>query len=127
MSAHGERYLALVAEVRKRIREISPIDAAREARTGAILVDVRETTEFIHRHAEGAIHIGKGIIESEIEVRIPHLDAPILCYCAGGNRSALVAENLERMGYTNVHSVAGGFRAWLAAGLPTLTKKEALD
>lgn len=127
MSAPGERYLALVAEVRKRIREISPADAAREAAAGAVLLDVRETVEFSRRHIKGALHLGKGIVESEIELRIPSIDTPILCYCAGGNRSALVTENLERMGYTNIRSVAGGIRAWVESGLPTVTPREALD
>lgn len=127
MSAPGERYRALVAEVRKRIREISPADAAREAAAGAVLLDVRETVEYVRRHIRGALHLGKGIVESEIELHIPGVDTPILCYCAGGNRSALVTENLERMGYTNVRSMAGGIRAWIEAGLPTVKKREALD
>ncbi len=127
MAAPGKRYLALVAEVRERIREISPVDAAHEAAAGAVLLDVRENVEFSRRHIKGALHLGKGIVESEIEHYIPDVHTPILCYCAGGNRSALVAENLERMGYTNVRSVAGGIRAWIEAGLPTTGPREALD
>lgn len=117
---HAPGFERLCDEARARIEEIDVDAAAREARAPAThLVDVREESEWAAGHAAGAIHLSKGIIERDVEERIPDRDARILCYCGGGYRSALVAENLGRMGYTRVASVAGGWRAWKAAGLPT--------
>ena len=82
------------------------------------LIDVRETEEFSSAHAAGAKHLSRGVIELKIEEAAPDLAAPIVCYCGGGSRSALVAESLQRMGYSNVASLAGGFKAWKDAGLP---------
>jgi rhodanese-related sulfurtransferase len=86
-----------------------------------ILVDVREESEFAKDHLPGAIHLGKGIIERDIEARVPGLDAEIVLYCGGGFRSALAADNLQKMGYTNVISMDGGIRDWRERGYP-LTK-----
>ena len=82
-------------------------------------MDVREESEWAAGHAADAIHLGKGIIERDIENRIPEKSAKIVLYCGGGFRSALVADNLQKMGYTNVISLDGGWKAWVAAGLPT--------
>lgn len=117
---HSPGFEKLCEEARARVEEIDVESAAREAEAADVhLVDVREESEWNAAHATGAIHLGKGIIERDIEERIPSHDARILCYCGGGYRSALVADNLARMGYTRVASVAGGWRAWNAAGLPT--------
>jgi rhodanese-related sulfurtransferase len=116
---HSPGFERLCEDARSRVREVTVEDAAREARESSVLlVDVREESEWAAGHARGAIHLGKGIIERDIEERVPDHDARILCYCGGGYRSALVADNLQRMGYRNVASVAGGWRAWNEAGLP---------
>jgi rhodanese-related sulfurtransferase len=80
---------------------------------------VRETEEFEKEHVAGALHLSKGVIEMKIEKEVPDTSAKIICYCGGGNRSALVADNLQKMGYQHVRSLAGGFRAWEEAGLAT--------
>ena len=114
------RFQQLVAEAKKNIREVSAADAKAEAeRDSAILIDVRETEDWQQAHAAGAQHLSRGVIELEIEEAIPDLERPIICYCGGGSRSALVAESLQKMGYTNVRSLAGGFKAWQQVGLPT--------
>ena len=117
---HSPAFERLCDAARAGIREVAVEEAARRARDpGALLVDVREESEWAAGHAAGAIHLGRGIIERDIEERVPDPSTPLYCYCGGGYRSALVAESLARMGYTNVYSVAGGWRAWCAAGLPT--------
>jgi rhodanese-related sulfurtransferase len=83
------------------------------------LIDVREESEWASGHLPGAIHLGKGIIERDVEQRIPATDAKLILYCGGGFRSALAADNLQKMGYSNVESMDGGWKGWLAAGLPT--------
>ena len=114
------RFQKLVAEAKKNVREISPNDAMHEAGCGAaILIDVRADEDWEAGHARGAKHLERGEVEVEIEELVPDLDQRIICYCGGGSRSALVAESLQKMGYRNVRSIAGGFRAWQAAGLPT--------
>ena len=114
------RFQKLVADAKQRITEVSAEEArAASARGDALLIDVREESEWKQAHAEGATHLSRGVIEVEIEERIPDTSQPIICYCGGGSRSALVADNLQRMGYTNVRSLAGGMRAWNEAGLPT--------
>ena len=119
MGGHSEAFERLCDEAREKIEEIDVETAAQEASSGrAHLVDVREESEWAAGHAAGAVHLSKGVIERDIEARIPDRDARILCYCGGGFRSALVAENLARMGYTRVASVAGGWRAWNSAKLP---------
>ena len=92
---------------------------AQVARGGAVLIDVREEADWRAGHAEGARHLSKGVIELEIEEQVPDTNQPIICYCGGGSRSALAADSLQKMGYTNVRSLAGGMKAWKAAGLPT--------
>ena len=87
-----------------------------DAAKGGLLIDVREADEFEKEHAAGAKHLSRGVLEMKIEEAAPDLDQPIVCYCGGGKRSALAAENLQRMGYTNVASLTGGFKAWKAAG-----------
>ena len=116
---HSPGFEKLCDEVRGRIEEVGVEEAHRlTGRPGVVLVDVREESEWAQGHAAGAVHLSKGIIERDIEAAIPDHDARILCYCGGGYRSLLAAENLKRMGYTRVASVAGGWRAWREAGLP---------
>jgi rhodanese-related sulfurtransferase len=117
------RFQKLVAQAKRNVTEISAADALKQAEAGdAILVDVREESDWREGHAQGARHLSRGIIELEIEEQIPDVKKPIICYCGGGSRSALVAESLQKMGYENVRSVAGGLRAWKESGLPTSTK-----
>jgi rhodanese-related sulfurtransferase len=114
------RFQRLVAEAKKQITEISAADAQQQTeRSAAVLIDVREDDDWREDHAKGAKHLNRGIIELEIEEQVPDLKTPIICYCGGGSRSALVAESLQKMGYENVRSMAGGFRAWKEAGLPS--------
>ena len=114
------RFQQLVAEAKKNITEISPDEArAHTERGDAVLIDVREEDDWRQDHAKGAKHLERGIIELEIEEQVPDLKTPIICYCGGGSRSALVAESLQKMGYENVRSLAGGFRAWKETGLPS--------
>ena len=110
----------LVADAKKKITEISPQDAAAKSKSGdAIIADVREKDEWDEEHIPGAIHMSRGTIELDIEETIPDTNTLIICHCGGGGRSALAAESLQKMGYKNVRSMAGGFKAWKAAGLPT--------
>ena len=113
------RFQKLVAEAKKNITEISADEAQAQTESGdAVLIDVREEEDWREDHAKGAKHLGRGTIELEIEEQVPDLKTPIICYCGGGSRSALVTESLQKMGYENVKSLAGGFRAWKEAGLP---------
>ncbi len=114
------RFQKLVAAAKRNITEISVADAKKQAEAGAaILIDVREEEDWKEGHAHGAKHLSRGVIELEIEDEIPDPKKPIICYCGGGSRSALVAESLQKMGYENVRSLAGGFKAWKEAGLPS--------
>ena len=114
------RFQKLVTEAKKNIAEISPAEAQAQTDAGAVvLIDVREEEDWREDHAKGAKHLSRGIVELEIEEQVPDLKTPIICYCGGGSRSALVAESLQKMGYQNVRSLAGGFRAWKEAGLPS--------
>lgn len=114
-----KRFQKLVAEAKKKIKEISPNDAVHEVGCGAAtLIDVRSEEDWQAGHARGAKHLDRGEIEVEIEELVPNLDQRIICYCGGGSRSALVAESLQKMGYRNVRSMAGGFREWKSGGLP---------
>jgi rhodanese-related sulfurtransferase len=115
---HSARFQKLAADAKSHVREISASEARELQQQGAQLIDVRETEEFSSAHAAGAKHLSRGVIELKIEEAAPDLAAPIVCYCGGGSRSALVAESLQRMGYSNVASLAGGFKAWKDAGLP---------
>lgn len=115
----SNRYLQLAAEAKAGIREVTveQLEAVPFA-PETVLIDVREKDEWLAGHAAGAIHLSRGLLEGAIEEKVPDLDTPILLYCAGGNRSALAAESLQRMGYTNVVSLAGGFRDWKKARFP---------
>lgn len=111
------RFQKLVAAAKEQINEISPQDAREAVASGeAIMIDVREESDWREGHAQGAKHLSRAIIELEIEEEIPDTSQPIICYCGGGSRSALVTESLQKMGYTNVRSMRGGFRDWKAAG-----------
>src|SRR6266436_1496473 len=113
------RFEKLVADAKKHITEISPQDAAAKSQSGeAVIVDVREKDEWDEEHIPNATHLSRGTIELDIEEKVPDLNALIVCHCGGGGRSALAAESLQRMGYKNACSMAGGFKAWKAAGLP---------
>ena len=119
MAKHAPRFLDLVQDVKTRIRECTVQDVAhRQARGEAFhLVDVREEGEWAAGHLPAAIHLGKGVIERDIEKTLSNQSADIVLYCGGGFRSALAAENLQKMGYQNVSSMDGGFRGWREAGL----------
>ena len=121
MSDQSRSFKELVQDVKGRIHEIGPEDVRRKLDAGEPfhLVDVREESEWEKGRIPGATHLSKGVIERDIEKRIPERDAEIVCYCGGGSRSALAAENLQRMGYTNAASMSGGFRGWKEADLPT--------
>ncbi len=113
------RWQKLVADAKQRITEISPAETRAKVEEGkAILFDVREASEFEKEHAVGARHASRGTIEIGIEKEVPNFDQPIICHCGSGGRSAMVADNLQKMGYTNVKSMAGGMEAWKEAGLP---------
>jgi rhodanese-related sulfurtransferase len=120
---HSVRFLRIVEDVRKRIREvdIDQVKAMLDRKDKFLLVDVREESEYAKDHLPGAIHLGKGIIERDIEERAPELNTPLVLYCGGGYRSALAADNLQKMGYTGVLSMDGGIRGWREKGFP-LTK-----
>jgi rhodanese-related sulfurtransferase len=115
---HSPRFLDIVNETRRRVKETSVQEVQRRLARGDAfyLVDVREDREWELGHLPCAIHLGKGIIERDIELEIPDLDAEIILYCGGGFRSVLAADNLRRMGYRNVISMDGGYRGWTAAG-----------
>jgi rhodanese-related sulfurtransferase len=117
---HGPQFLALVEDARRRVRELS-IDEVKqrlEGREKFRLIDVREAEEYARGHLPGAESLCKGILERDIEERVPDLAAPLVLYCGGGYRSALAADNLRKMGYKNVASMWGGWRAWTEAGHP---------
>jgi rhodanese-related sulfurtransferase len=120
---HPPRFLRIVDDARSRVRETN-VDAVKtrlDRGDKFLLVDVREESEFAKDHLPGAIHLGKGIIERDIEARVPDLNAEMILYCGGGYRSALAADNLQKMGYTHVISMDGGIRGWREKGYP-LTK-----
>ena len=117
---HTEGFLKLVNDAKSRINEVSVEDA--RARIGADpnarLIDVREDNEWQTAHAAGAEHLGKGIIERDIETMVPDKSTELILYCGGGYRSALACDALQKMGYTNVWSMAGGWKAWQESGAP---------
>ena len=116
---HSPGFLKLVDDAKSRVREVDVDEARRKVESGkAQLIDVREESEWEAGHARGAQHLGKGVIERDIEERIPDKNAELILYCGGGFRSALSADNIQKMGYTNVSSLAGGWRAWQAANAP---------
>ena len=117
---HSPGFLDLVNDAKSRVRQID-IDGYRNMQAAAephLLVDVREEHEWAAGHAAGAVHLGKGIIERDIEIKVPDKNTSLVLYCGGGYRSALVADNLRKMGYRNPISLDGGWRAWQQAGLP---------
>jgi rhodanese-related sulfurtransferase len=118
---HTNRFLALVNEAKKRIREttVQEVKKRMDAGERLILVDVREESEVARGRIPGAIQLGKGVIERDIEKTIPDTDAEIILYCGGGFRSAIAAENLQRMGYKNAVSMDGGWKGWNENGYPT--------
>jgi rhodanese-related sulfurtransferase len=119
---HAEGFLTLVRDAKKRIKEedVQTTKKKLDAGEQIVLVDVREESEWARGHIPKAIHLGKGIIERDIEKAIPQKGAAIVLYCGGGFRSALAADNLQKMGYTNVVSMDGGWRDWTQAGFPTI-------
>jgi rhodanese-related sulfurtransferase len=119
--AHAPQFLRLVNESKKKIKETNVAEVKRRLDAGEefILVDTREDSEWANGHIPGAIHLGKGVIERDIEQAVPNTKTKLILYCGGGFRSALAAENLQKMGYANVESMDGGWRGWVSAGLPT--------
>lgn len=117
---HNPGFLRLVDQARKRVKECTVADVKSRIGRGEVFhfVDVREDHEFAQDHAQGACHLGKGVIERDIESIIPDKQAPIVLYCGGGFRSVLAADALQQMGYANVVSMDGGIKAWRAAGCP---------
>jgi rhodanese-related sulfurtransferase len=119
---HPEGFLRLVADAKKRIKETDVQSTKKKLDAGEqmILVDTREESEWARGHIPNALHLGKGVIERDIEKTIPDKSATIVLYCGGGFRSALAADNLQKMGYTNVISMDGGWRGWTEAGFPVI-------
>lgn len=116
---HSPGFLKLVDDAKSRVSEISIDETRKKLETGkAKVIDVREESEWAAGHIRGAEHLGRGILERDIEARVPDKNAELILYCGGGFRSALSADNLQRMGYSNVVSMAGGWREWKAKGFP---------
>jgi len=117
---HNPEFLKLVEEAKKQVQEctIAEVKAKLDRGERFHFIDVREDHEFAKDHAKGAVHLGRGILERDIETAIPEKTAEIVLYCGGGYRSALAAESLQRMGYTNVSSMDGGIRGWREAAYP---------
>src|SRR5262245_36061939 len=113
--AHSPQFLKLVNDAKKRVRETNVAAVKQRVENGErfLLVDVREDNEWAAGHLPGAVHMGRGIIERDIETRVPETSTKMVLYCGGGFRSALVADNLQRMGYTNVESMDGGWKGWV--------------
>jgi rhodanese-related sulfurtransferase len=120
---HSPRFLQLVADAKSRVKELTVADVKAKLDRGESfhLVDVREESEWARGHLPRAVHVGKGVIERDAEQKFPDPGAEIVLYCGGGYRSALAADNLQKMGYTNVWSMDGGYRGWKDAGLPLVT------
>ena len=117
---HSPRFLQIANDAKKRVREtnVDEVKARLDRGEKFVLVDVREESEFAKDHLPGAIHLGKGVIERDIEQRVPDTSTPLVLYCGGGFRSALAADNLQKMGYTNAISMDGGVRGWREKGFP---------
>lgn len=115
---HNSGFLALVNDAKSRVKQVDIDQYKKMARDGHVLIDVREDNEWAAGHAAGAVHLGKGIIERDIETTIPDKTKTLVLYCGGGFRSALAADALQKMGYTDAISLDGGWRAWNASGLP---------
>ncbi|MFI5243597.1 MAG: rhodanese-like domain-containing protein [Gemmatimonadales bacterium] len=120
---HSPGFLKIVDDAKSRVKEVTVGDTRKRlvANPGALLIDVREDREWQVGHVAGAIHLGKGIIERDIEAKVPDKDAEIILYCGGGFRSALAGDTLQTMGYKKVFSMAGGWREWIAEGGPVET------
>ena len=118
---HSPGFLRVVTEAKARVKEcvVADVQDRRAASDCFVLVDVREESEYAAGHLPGAIHIGKGVIERDIEVKVPDAATPLVLYCGGGFRSVLAADMIQKMGYTNVISMDGGWTGWTKAGLPT--------
>ena len=117
---HAPGFLKLVTDAKSRVKEctVDDVRARKAAGESFVLVDVREESEFAAGHVPGAVHIGKGVIERDVEAKVPDPATSLVLYCGGGFRSALAADALQKMGYTNVISMDGGWRAWTEKGLP---------
>jgi rhodanese-related sulfurtransferase len=117
---HSPGFLRIVEDAKSRVRECTVDDVKARLDRGErfVLVDVREESEFAKDHIPGAVHLGKGVIERDVEAKVPDPATPLVLYCGGGFRSALAADNLQKMGYTDVISMDGGIRAWRERGLP---------
>src|SRR5881392_2145052 len=117
---HPPRFLKIVDDAKTRVRETNVDEVKKRMDRGEkfLLVDVREESEYAKDHLPGAVHLGKGIIERDVESRVPDINTPLILYCGGGFRSALAADNLQKMGYTNVLSMDGGIRDWRGKGYP---------
>ncbi|MEJ7713050.1 MAG: rhodanese-like domain-containing protein [Pyrinomonadaceae bacterium] len=120
---HSEGFLKIAEEAKSRVREITVEQAASRvaAKKDLHFIDVREDNEWAAGHAVGAEHSSRGVIERDIEKKVPDKETELILYCGGGYRSALATDSLQKMGYKNVYSVAGGWAAWTEAGLPTST------
>jgi rhodanese-related sulfurtransferase len=118
---HATRFLQIVDDAKKRVKEtnVDEVKAKLDRGEKFLLVDVREESEWAQGHLPNAVHMGKGVIERDIESCVPDLNAPMILYCGGGFRSALAADNLQKMGYKNVLSMDGGIRVWREKGFPT--------
>jgi len=117
---HSPQFLKLVNDAKTRIKEttVADVKQRREGGERFLLVDVREDSEWAQGHIPGAVHMGRGVIERDLESKVPDPSTKLILYCGGGFRSALVADNLQKMGYANVESMDGGWRGWTGAGLP---------
>jgi rhodanese-related sulfurtransferase len=117
---HNPGFLRIVQDAKTRVKEYTVDDVKRRLDAGETfaLVDVREESEYAAGHLPGAVHMSKGVIERDVETKVPDPSAPLVLYCGGGYRSALAADNLQKMGYTNVISMDGGWRGWAAKGYP---------
>ena len=116
---HSAEFLEIVNDAKSRIMECDVDEALARIKSGGVLIDVREDHEFDENHADGAVHMGRGIIERDIVQKYPDKDANLVLYCGGGYRSALAADMLQKMGYNRVFSLDGGWKAWKDAGAPT--------
>lgn len=116
---HSKEFEKLVADIKPNVKEISVAETLERVKNGTTLIDVREDNEWNAEHAKEATHIGRGVIERDIVQRFPNKNQELILYCGGGYRSALAADNLQKMGYRNVLSMAGGWTAWQEADAPT--------
>ena len=118
---HAPGFLTIVQDAKTRVKECTVADVKRRLDAGErfTLVDVREESEYAAGHLPGAVHMGKGVIERDIESKVPDASTPLVLYCGGGFRSALAADNIQKMGYTHVISMDGGWRDWTGSGYPT--------